>query len=199
MGSNMATGKARRGAYRKYGSIGISPDGRVRFSPWTFPGLPQLDFTVVYGNEKDIAAGNYSISAHWLGHKDIIFMLFITRHRVSTACFAYDLSPDGLRHAISVIQNAGNGLERWIIPGLEWCQREFSLSKNPKPNYLAMLEIIPELLKSVRHLPVAASWKKLRVQIARWDREHAAAQAKGDRPADSGRPAGKRRSRSTPR
>src|SRR5690349_4102378 len=113
----MATGKTGRGDYRLYGSVRILHDGRVRFSPWTFPGLPLLSFTVVYAEEERASSRSYSIVAKWV--REALFVLYVSRHHVDTNCFALTLSADGLRHAVAVMQAAGNGLERWIIPGLE--------------------------------------------------------------------------------
>lgn len=161
----------RPGIYRKYGSLRVLLDGRVRFSPWTLPGLHKLSFTVVYA--RNDPPGSYSVHAEW--RNDVIFLLYVTRHRVETACFAYHLSEDGLRDAVSVIRAAGGGLERWIIPALEWCQDAFARMSSPKPNQIAMRAIIPDLLKSVRRLPVASQWKKLRQEAERRERGNAGA------------------------
>ena len=168
---------AKRGEYRRFGSIRILADGRVRFSPWTLPGLPLLDFTAIH--DSDHVEPNYTIDANWRGRG--VFLVFLTRHRVESACFAYDLNPESLREAVSVLRDAGNGLERWIIPGLESTQRGLSSMKDSANSEL--LAVIPELLESMRELPVAPQWKKRLRFLERWERENAGAPNEGDRPS----------------
>lgn len=151
---------------RKFGSIRVLRDGRVRFSAWTVPGLPQLAFVAHHRSlglddvpVHDLAS--YNVSAELRGGP--IFFLHITRHRVESAGFPYVLSPDALREAISVLRAAGNGLERWIIPALEHNQGSAVM----KRNYAETYRIIPELLESCRKLPVAEQWKRARRKIQR--------------------------------
>jgi hypothetical protein len=172
----------------KFGSVRVLRDGRLRFSPWTFPGLNPLDFMTVYGSDERLA--DYSLHADWAGKP--IFLLYVARHRIESACFAYNLTPDQLRHAVDVIRAAGNGLEWWVIPALQWCQRDFSRSKDPESKKL--LAVIPELLESVRDLPVAAQWtRRLRLE-ERWEKEAAEA-LKSDRPSEKDPPRRKPRTR----
>ena len=143
----MAGAKPLRGEYSKFGSIRILRDGRVRFSARTHPGLPELDYLVIHGQQpaKD------GVVARWRGKA--IFHLFTARHRVESTCFDYTLTPDALQEAVSVLRDAGNGLERWIVPGLEWCQRDFARMKSKDSNREALMAVIPEFLRSVRERP----------------------------------------------
>jgi len=145
----------------------ILRDGRLRFSPWICPGLPQLDFMALH--DADRVDANYSVHANWRGRP--IFIVYVTRHRVESTCFAYQLTPDELREAVDIMRKAGGGIERWITAGLEWNQRSMARSK-PEPNRDAVLAILPELLESVRALPVAEAWKKQRRE---WERESSTA------------------------
>lgn len=140
----MARAKPRRSEYSKFGSIRILRDGRVRFSGRTHPGFPELDFLVIHGQEP----ARDGVVARWRGKA--IFHLFTARNRVESTCFDYTLTPDALREAVSVLRDAGNGLERWIVPGLEWCQRDFARLKSKDSNREALMAVIPELLRSVR-------------------------------------------------
>jgi hypothetical protein len=132
----------------------ILRDGRVRFSAWTLPGLAQLDFTAIYHAGR--VEPDYEVSVHWQGKP--IFLVYVTRHRVASTCFAYPLTADELRQAVAVIRDAGNGLERWIAAGLEWTQASHAQTgRNPEA-----LKEIPALLRSVRDLPVAEPWQRQR-------------------------------------
>jgi len=189
--------RARRGNYRKFGSLRILPDGRVRFSAWTLQGLPALDFTAIHDGAAD---PNYVISAHWRGRS--ILHVYLTRHRVESTCFPFDLSSADLRQAVAVLRDAGNGLERWIIPALESTQRTLGgMKSNPNPELLAA---IPEVLRSARALPVAPQWKKRLRFLERWERENAASlievgdPAEGDTTAPKPRKPARRKPGKTP-
>lgn len=178
----------------RYGSLRVFRDGRVRLSPRTVPGLPELDFSVHYVAEMENSGiyvhdtEDYSISARcpWNSR---FFMLFLSRGRVVSTCFHFGLTPDELRQAVALLRKAQGGIERWIIPGLEYthdtlarmaARPEFRDVEAGNPE---MRESIPELLQSVRDLPVAAQWKRQRREWERWEREQAQQAAAGSRAA----------------
>jgi hypothetical protein len=149
----------------------------VRFSEWTLPGLPELDVLAVHWTFPErgqpvFDSVNYGIDVRWRGQSTLL--LFVRAHRVQSACFAYTLSPAVLREALSVLRRAGNGLERWIVPALEYTQADLFGSTLAKKQ--ALLRAIPELLDSVRDLPIADPWQRERRSIQRhWEkrlREH---------------------------
>lgn len=141
---SVAKTKARRGGYSKFGSMRILRDGRVRFSARTHPGLPELDYLVIQGQ----GPAREGVVVRWRGNP--IFHVFTVRHRVESTCFDYTLTPDALREAVSILRDAGNGLDRWIVPGLEWCQRDFAAMKSKDANREALMEAIPKLLRSAK-------------------------------------------------
>ncbi len=144
----------------------ILSDGRVRFSAWTIPGFSELDFTAIHGDRYSPA--RYSVSVNWRG--TIVLNVFIRRRRVESACFAYHLTPDVLRSAVAVLRDAGGGLERWIVPGLEYTQADLFGSKtDPK---WSLLQVIPEVLESVANLPMAEPWRRRRRELQRVWAEH---------------------------
>lgn len=157
-----------------YGSVTISREGRVRFSPRTFPGLPQVYFSVYYGAQLPDrtylwSRSDYSIHASY-PEKDGFFFLYVSRGRVVSACFNYSLTPEQMREAVSLLRKAGGGLERWIVPGLEYT-RDTIAQMMASPGYSSeadqergpkMLAVTRELLKKTRDLPVADSWKRAR-------------------------------------
>lgn len=163
------------GTYRKFGSIRVLRDGRVEFSEWTVPSHPEVDFMAEHWgvNHDDrfvFESTNYDVSANVLGEP--VFYLHLTRHRVTSAGFTYILSPTSLRKVVSLLRDIGNGIERWIIPALEYLQGSDVMKTKHADTY----KIIPELLDSVRDLPVAEAWQRERRAIqqhwARWLREH---------------------------
>ena len=86
---------------------------------------------------------------------EMALFLYVNRSRVESACFSITLTPDQLREAIALLRKAENGVEAWLAPGLELTQRIISNgSGNP-----ALLEVIPRLLKSLRHIPRPQSGK----------------------------------------
>jgi hypothetical protein len=143
---SVAKTKARRGGYSKFGSMRILRDGRVRFSARTHPGLPELDYLVIQGQEP----ARDGVVVRWRGTP--IFHVFTARHRVESTCFDYTLTPEALREAVSILRDAGNGLERWIVPGLQWCQRDFARMKSKDSNREALMAVIPQLLSSAQAL-----------------------------------------------
>jgi hypothetical protein len=80
--------------------------------------------------------------------------------RVESACFDYHLQPDELREAVRTLCQVTGGLERWVVPALEWN----SASSGVRADRPETFKIIPELLKSCRDLPVAKSWQRVRAQ-----------------------------------
>lgn len=135
-----------RDSYQKFGSIRILRDDRVRFSTWTFPGLRYLGF-VTKGESIEVERGGR-----------VVLYLWAPRGRLASACFAYDLSPDDLQTLVSELRSAGRGLERWIVPALEYTQATLY----PTDHGRQLLEVIPGFLKSCQDLPMAEQWKKVR-------------------------------------
>jgi len=78
--------------------------------------------------------------------------------RVDTACFVYLLSPEQLQDAVGELRRATGGLERWIIPALEWN----SASSAVRDEHPDTFKVIPGLLKTYRDLPVAKKWQRVR-------------------------------------
>lgn len=159
--------------YKKYGSMRVLRDGRVRFSAWTFPSLRDLEFLVVPYQTVDDYRPRYVPHDHGIDIRlrcQSLILLGLHRHRVQSACVAFNLLPEGLREAVAVLRRAGNGIESWIVPALEYTQG--ALFRTDDKNKRALLRIIPELLESVRDLPVAERWKQERRAIQRyWEAE----------------------------
>lgn len=157
----------------RYGSLRILRDGQVRFSARTLPGLPELDFSAHYGVGAPGGVhvwdrANYRISARWPGASSF-FMLYLARHRVVSACFNYGLTPDEMRRAVALLRKARGGLDRWIVPGLEYTRDSLAqIQANPgfrnadDGRGAAMQQVIQELLEACRDLPVAEPWKRQR-------------------------------------
>ncbi len=140
----------------RYGSLQVFDDGRVRLSARTIPDLPEVDFSAHYGTGLGNGLyvddrANYSIYARWPGNSSF-FILYVTRRRVESACFDLLLSPDELRKAVALLRRAGNGIERWIAPGLDSTQRRLTEGGGKYPE---MLKVIPSLLESVQDIPRA--------------------------------------------
>jgi hypothetical protein len=134
--------------FRRFGSIQILRDGRVRFSSRCFPDLPHLGFLA----REDL------IDVERAGRKALY--IWLDRNRVGTVCFAFTLGPDALRELVSELRRAGRGLERWIVPGLEYTQANIRGDANPDT-----CGILPELLESCRDLPVAEGWRRYRERV----------------------------------
>jgi len=166
------------GRSRWFGSIRILRDGRMRFSPWTYPALPfafwVMDMNII------VLRGGVPIMHLWP-----------ERNRVVTASLDYLLRPDQLREAVRDLRRAGHGLERWIVPALEW-NLTHPTAREKHPDTYA---ILPELLESCRDLPVAEQWTRIRASVisnaekARAERE--AEKAAQGKDAEEGTPAGK--------
>ncbi|HLL53513.1 MAG TPA: hypothetical protein VK447_08210 [Myxococcaceae bacterium] len=78
--------------------------------------------------------------------------------RVESACFLYDLTPDQLADAVRDLRQVKGGLERWIVPALEWN----SASSAVRDEHPETFKLIPGLLKSIQELPVAKKWQQVR-------------------------------------
>ena len=134
---------------RWYGSVRILRDGRVRFSPWSYLDLPHVALSVT-DDCITVRRGGRALLYLWLD-----------RNRVATACFVFLLSPEQLRETVTELRGAGAGIERWIVPGLEYTWAALYPS-NHSPE---LLEVIPGLLESCRDLPVAAQWQRVRANV----------------------------------
>lgn len=141
---------ARPDSYRRFGSIRILRDGRVRFSTWTFPVLSYISFLVM--NPDHISM---EVQGKWVMDFDL------QRGRMLGAGFRYDLTPDEFRSIVSDLRRAGNGLERWIVPSLEFTSLASTFRQiNPKA-----YAVMPEILESCRDLPVAEQWQRVRAKV----------------------------------
>lgn len=104
--------------------------------------------------------------------------LYLSRGRMVSASFRFNLTPDELRTAVSTLRKAGHGIERWIMPGLEFT----SLIETFRKDHAKTYAVACELLESCQDLPVAEHWKRVRASvIAR--HEQAQAEAKPGKPA----------------
>jgi len=131
---------------RRYGSVRIFPDGRVRFSPWTFEAAPSYLAIDVGGHIQVVRFGRY------------VMELDYPYGRVITANFLYDLSVDELRGTVADLRYVKHGLERWIVPALEFtCLASTFREQNPETYAAAR-----ELLESCHDLPVAKFWQRHR-------------------------------------
>lgn len=157
---------------RKFGSMRILDDGRVRYSAWTVSGLQPLvvfaHYRCVGLDDEDIDnTSTYSVMLSWAERP--IFLISVRQHRVESTQFTYNLTPEELRHAVSVVRHMKNGLEKWIIPGL--ARMEWGLWEKPQnPKAKATLATIPSLLRSVRSLPIARRWRSEQKAWERWRR-----------------------------
>lgn len=127
-----------------YGSVRILRDDSVRLSPWSFP-----DHT--YISVKDTS----DCLSVFHGGVESLF-IFLKRRRVLSACFLFTLKPDQLRRAVEALRKVRGGLERWIVPALQWNQGIATVRDEHPETY----RIIPELLEECRDLPVAESWQR---------------------------------------
>jgi len=134
---------------RWFGSLRIRPDGRVRFSPWSYTDLLHVSLQVV-------TDGSITVSCAGMP----VMYLFPERNRILSACFLFDLKPEHLRMAVNTLRYARGGLDSWVVPALE-----YSFAKRTvREDHPHTFKIIPELLASCRDLPVAPKWKKDRAQ-----------------------------------
>jgi len=140
---------------RWFGSIRVSRDGGLRFSPWTFPGLNHVTFWVTEACVTVVSGGRQ------------VLYLWLERTRAASACFVYDLTPDDLRDAVQELRGTRGGLERWIVPALESTQADLSGIESEDDPRRALVKVIPELLESCRDLPVAEPWQSRRRELRR--------------------------------
>ena len=157
---------------KKYGSVRILRDGRVRLSAWTIPDHPYyFDFLVVYPlrvgrNDDFYDPANYVLYAVLKGKQ--AFFLDVEQNRVTWPGFTYLLTPDEFREVVSLLRIAGNGLERWILPALE-CHQGSSIVKREHPE---VYKLVCEYLETLRDLPVAEAWQRERRKIQlSWKKE----------------------------
>ncbi|HLL55045.1 MAG TPA: hypothetical protein VK447_15930 [Myxococcaceae bacterium] len=124
--------------------------------------------------------------------KTVVFM-HLHRRRVTSACFRMDIAPDVLRAVVSEMRRLGKGLERWIVPALEYTSL-FRPFREDNPEAYAL---VPELLESCRDLPVADHWKRVRADvIARAEKAEARAEREAAKKDKETRRVGPRRRRS---
>jgi hypothetical protein len=145
--------RADAGKQRKYGGLRILRDGRLRFSANPGPN-PTLEFWVgrVHGIEGKIwiyDSACYLVDVRRVGNTESLFLINVDRSRVESTCFNIQLGPGALRKAVADLRKAGNGIERWLAPGLELTQR---LLRNGSGNPDS-LKALPRLLESVRDPP----------------------------------------------
>lgn len=171
---------------RWFGSLRISQGNRLGgFSPWTFPGLPHISFWV----------RRETVAVMRGGRRVMFLYLDDEGERVESACFLYDLTPQQLADAVADLRRVKGGLERWIVPALEWN----SVSSAVRDEHPETFKVIPGLLRKCRDLPVAKSWQKVRADhfadAAR--RARAASKTAPDETAEAVTPARKRREKAT--
>jgi len=159
----------------RYGSVRILRDGQVRLSPRTLPNVSELDFSVNYVAQDGDSlkyiydTDDYSVNARSPSLPDSFFMIFVFGGRVTTTCFNFLMTPSEVRKSVAILRKAGGGIERWIVPGLEYtyaakaemnAKPEFGKSVNART--ARMLRVIRDLLDETRDLPVATQWLKWR-------------------------------------
>jgi len=136
---------------RIYGDIRILSDGRIRFVAQ--PGaIHALKYSVQRHHWREPGvwvydSADYSIAVQRRG--EIVLFLSVVRSRAASACFNINLPPDTLRRAVADLRKTGNGVERWLTPGLERMREGLEKrGRNPEA-----LEVIPGLLRSLRDVP----------------------------------------------
>jgi len=154
---------------RTYGSIRILRDGRVRFSAAPGP-VPSLEFSVQRHHWQEPGLYVYDSASYGIAacrNGETLLSLFVGRSRVESACFNINLDAATLRRAVADLLKTGNGVERWLAPGLERMREGLTkLGRNPRA-----LKAIPGLLASLRDVPVAEEWKRQLRQAERvWKR-----------------------------
>lgn len=132
---------------RWFGSVRILPDGRLRYSPWSY-----LDATYVAikvsGDQATVVMGGLPV-----------MLLYLDQNRLVSTCFVATLKPDQVRSAVAILRHARHGLDSWVVPALEYNFGWRSVREDPE-----MSEVIRDLLASCRDLPVAPKWQKVRAQ-----------------------------------
>lgn len=162
------TALSRQSGHRRFGSVRIFTDGRIRFSAWTIPDVLELQFITSYRTIGVDLAGKvtvkpdrfdtYPVTVQWLD-RDIL-TLSVVKRRVTDAVFPYFLTPDELRHAVSVLRRVGNGLDRWITPGLLFLQKTLR-GMVPDPDREALKPVVEKLLRSTRSIPLPRPWVQM--------------------------------------
>jgi len=162
---------------RWFGSMRITRDGRMRFSPWSFPDLPHVALSVV-------ADGRVTVVSAGLP----VMFLYSERNRILTACFVPDLKPDQLRMAVAELrQHVRGGLDRWIVPALEWNL----FHSYVREDFPEAHRILPELLEACRDLPMAERWKRIREDVrtsADWSKRKTTGRRASTRPPQANAP-----------
>jgi hypothetical protein len=92
-------------------------------------------------------SSNYSVDVR-LNQETVLFLV-VNRSRVRAATVPFLLEPRTLRAAVRYIRAEGNGVERWLAPGLERTLWDLKRGHgNP-----ALLNVIPGLLRSLQDIP----------------------------------------------
>jgi hypothetical protein len=132
---------------RWYGSLRLLHDGRMRFSHWSYKGLPHVTLQVVTDGKINVYSAGLAV-----------MYLYPLRNRILSACFPFTLKVEQLRSAVAELRDARGGLDSWVIPALEMSYPQV-MRINPD-----VFKVIPELLASCRGLPVARQWQRVRTQ-----------------------------------
>jgi len=133
---------------RWFGSFRIAPDGRMRFSPWSYPDLPHVSLELSTDGQLTVFYAGLAV-----------MYLYPERNRIVSACFVATLKPDQLRMVVASLRDARRGLDSWVVPALEFNYGWKSVRNDP-----ALCKTVLELLASCRELPVAPRWQKDRAQ-----------------------------------
>jgi len=133
---------------RWFGRFRVLPDGRLRFSPWSYRETPYVSLKVANDRITVVSAGL------------MVMFLYLERNRIVSACFLFDLTPEQLRTAVADLRDARQGLDSWVVPALEYTYA-VSTAREDNPE---MFKVILELLESCRDLPVAKQWQRSRAQ-----------------------------------
>jgi hypothetical protein len=142
---------SRSGRRRWYGSVRIARDGRPRFSALAFKNAGHV--TISYRPS--------SIINVFVRHREVM-LLYPWPRRIVSACFIYTLTAEELCDAVETLRNVTGGLEGWIVPALEWTQKDLAGAKRPRPNWPDLVAVIPHLLEFCRDLPVSPVWQRHR-------------------------------------
>ncbi len=170
---------------RWYGSLRLMPDGRMRYSQWSYKGLPHVALQVVTDGKINVYTAGLAV-----------MYLYPLRNRILSACFDFTLNARQLRSAVADLRDARGGLESWVIPALEM---SYPQVKGSNPD---AFNVIPELLASCRGLPVASKWKRVRAQYfinCRMDPPQVPAEESTPANVSRGETSRRRQPRKTPR
>jgi len=117
------------------------------------------------------SGGPYASVKVLLGGREVLY-LYPWPYRVVSACFVYTLTANELRFAVDKLRTVTGGLEGWIVPALEWTQKDLGAVKNLTPVRRELLAAIPALLESCRDLPVSEVWRRHRRETQKAWVEH---------------------------